>query len=331
MRTVPRPVDIGQGRYCENQTGPRTQATPVVRILLIGPSGQIGRELQSTLPAVGDVVTAGRTSAVIPLDLTSAASIREAVRSTPADIIVNAAAYTAVDQAESDRDTAFAVNAEAPGVLAECAKSAGSLLVHFSTDYVFDGAAASAYTEDDETNPLSVYGRSKLAGEEAIRANGGRHLILRTSWVYGLHGKNFLLTMLRLASERKTLEVVNDQFGVPNWSRALAVATASAIESLIAEPDRMGERGGTYHLSAIGETTWFGFAQAILDCVRGEPGIVADSVRPITTDDFPTPAPRPARSTLSGARIERALGVTLPDWRVYLQQCLGEWAAGGPA
>jgi len=312
----------------ERQTDPRIEAARAVRILLIGPSGQIGRELQGALPAVGEVVTAGRTGDAIPLDLTSAASIREAVRSTPADIIVNAAAYTAVDQAETDRDTAFAVNAEAPGVLAECAKSAGSLLVHFSTDYVFDGAAARAYTEDDETNPLSVYGRSKLAGEEAIRASGGRHLILRTSWVYGLHGKNFLLTMLRLASEQKTLNVVNDQFGVPNWSRALAIATASSIACLFAERDRIDERTGTYHLSAAGETTWYGFAEAILDSVRGEPGIVAHTVNPIGTDEFPTPAPRPARSTLNGARIERVLGVTLPDWRVCVQQCLGERAVG---
>lgn len=293
-----------------------------LRILLIGPGGQIGRELQSALSTVGKVATAGRTGAAIPLDMASPASIRDVLRANPADVIVNAAAYTAVDQAESDSDAAFAVNAEAPGVLAEFARFRGSLLVHFSTDYVFDGQSAIAYTEDDEANPLGVYGRSKLAGERAIQAIGPPHLILRTSWVYGLHGKNFLLTMLRLASERKTLAVVDDQFGVPNWSRTLATATVSSIETIMAEPDRVGERGGTYHLSATGETTWCGFAQAILDGVRGEPGVIAETVRPLTTEEFPTPAPRPARSTLSGDRIEQMLGVRLPHWRDCLRQCL---------
>lgn len=298
--------------------------SPPLRILLIGPSGQIGRELLALLPSVGTVVTAGRVGADINLDLESANAIRDVLNSVRPDVIVNTAAYTAVDQAENDRDSAFLVNAAAPEVLAQCARACGALLIHFSTDYVFDGTASSAYTEEDETNPLSVYGQSKLAGENAVRAVADRYLILRTSWVYGLHGKNFLKTMLRLASEREELNVVNDQFGVPNWSRAIAGGTTSIIQILESDAERIDANSGTYHLSASGEATWHEFARSILESVAGRPGIVARVVNPISTEEFPTPAPRPARSTLDATKLERVFGVSLPHWRVSLERCLAD-------
>jgi dTDP-4-dehydrorhamnose reductase len=255
------------------------------------------------------VVAADRTT----LDLASPDAIVATMRAVKPAIVVNAAAYTAVDRAERERDAAFAVNATAPGILAEEAKRLGALLIHYSTDYVFDGAATQPYHEDDATGPLSVYGASKLDGERAIAASGAAALVFRTSWVYGLTGSNFLLTIRRLAAERDELAIVNDQRGVPNWSRALARATARVLALGSAA---LRERAGLYHLSSRGDTTWYGFACAIVGDVQ------RPRVRPITTAQYPTPARRPAYGVLATTRFERTFGFALPPWRDALGECL---------
>lgn len=294
----------------------------MARILLIGPSGQIGHELRRSLAPLGEVITAGRSEADFALDLSYPSQIENVLPEAGAEVIINAAAYTAVDKAESQREQAFAINAEAPAVMARSAKDIGALLVHFSTDYVFSGEAKIAYTEESATEPLGVYGQSKLEGERAIRSAGGRHLILRTSWVYGLRGKNFLRTILKLASQQDTLRIVNDQFGVPNWSRMLAEGTTGVLSAVKIDPARRKNISAVYHLSATGETTWCGFASAIVEAVKGEPGIKARRVKPIATRQYPTPAKRPKRSTLDATKLSRDFGVTLPDWRECLQRCL---------
>ena len=278
-------------------------------ILLTGADGQLGRELAAALSACGALIPCDRRT----LDLADPASISDRVRSAAPRFIVNAAAYTAVDRAEGERDVAFAVNGRGPGVLADEALRAGAILVHYSTDYVFDGMRATPYDEAAPAAPLSVYGASKLAGEEAIRATGAVALTLRTSWVYSRHGHNFLVTMQRLARERKELRVVADQMGVPNWTRAIARATATLIAR---GSGYLGERAGLYHLSAAGRTTWYDFARAI----------VGERVRviPITTDEYPTPARRPAYGVLDSSRFARTFGFALPDWQALLRDCLHE-------
>ena len=279
-----------------------------MRILLTGAIGQVGWELRKTLAPLGEVAAFGRAE----LDLRDADRLREAVRAANPDVIVNAAAYTAVDKAESERDAAFAVNAAAPGILAEEAKRNGALLVHYSTDYVFDGAKAAPYVEDDATNPLNVYGASKLAGERAVAASGCRHLILRTSWVYGPRGSNFMLTMLRLAKERPELRVVDDQLGAPTSSLAIARATVQVL--------RPGAHG-LYHLAAAGQTTWCGFARAILARAGS-----ATPVTPIRTEDYPTPARRPRNSRLDCSRLRADFGVQMASW----EEQLGEVTLAAP-
>jgi dTDP-4-dehydrorhamnose reductase len=289
-----------------------------MRILLTGASGQVGGELAKLLPAHGEVFALDRTR----LDLSNPDAIALAMRDARPDIIVNAGAYTAVDLAERERDLAFAVNARAPQVLAEEARRTGALLVHYSTDYVFDGRAASPYDEDAATAPLNVYGASKLEGERAIEASGATALVLRTSWVYGLTGKNFFLTIRRLARERDELRVVADQAGTPNWSRELARATARLVGQ---GRSFLAERAGLYHLSATGSTTWHGFAQAIV----GSSG--APRVTPIATSEYPTPARRPAYGVLATQKFERTFGFGLPAWPDALAACLREERApGGP-
>jgi dTDP-4-dehydrorhamnose reductase len=273
-----------------------------VRILLTGPAGQVGAALLETLPGLGEVVAASHAR----LDLASPDSIRRAVRAARPEVIVNAAAYTAVDKAESERDAAFVVNATAPGVLAEEAKRGGALLVHYSTDYVFDGAKPAPYVEEDAPNPINVYGASKLAGERAIVGSDCRYLILRTSWVYGPRGANFYLTMLRLARERPELRVVDDQVGAPTSSLAIARATAQLL--------RPGAHG-LYHLSAAGRTSWCGFARAIL----GRAGI-ATPVVAIRTEDYPAPAKRPRNSRLDCSRLRADFGVALAPWEEGLAE-----------
>jgi len=280
------------------------------RILLTGRNGQVGWELQRTLAPLGEVTAYGYAE----LDLADPGRLAAAIRDAKPDVIVNAAAYTAVDQAESDIETAMAINATAPGILAEEAKRLGALLVHYSTDYVFDGRKDSPYTEEDTPNPLNAYGRSKLAGEQAILTSDCRHVILRTSWVYGNRGRNFLRTMLRLAAERDELRVVNDQTGAPTWSRMIAEATALALAR--AEPPL-----GLYHLASAGATTWHGFAAAILDLTQASRSC-QPRLSPCTTAEYPLPAARPPNSRLDCGRLAREAGLGLPDWKAALEFCL---------
>lgn len=280
------------------------------RILLTGMNGQIGWELQRTLAPLGKVIGLDRDA----LDLGDASAIRAKIREIRPDIIVNAAAYTAVDQAESDVSIAMLINGQAPGVMAEEAKQLDALLVHYSTDYVFDGRKDGPYTEKDQPSPINAYGRSKLAGERAIQSAGCRHLIFRTSWVYGLRGKNFLRTILRLAEEKEELRIVGDQFGAPTWSRMIAEATALALA-------RRTRPEGLFHLASTGAVSWHGFTQAILELTRhlrrSEPVLAA-----IPTCDYPLPAARPHNSRLACGHLADQFAIELPDWRDALNLCL---------
>jgi dTDP-4-dehydrorhamnose reductase len=281
------------------------------RILLTGAQGQVGFELARLLPAYGELTATDRST----LDLADVAAIVATMRAVRPDLVVNAGAYTAVDLAERERAAAFAVNATAPQVLAEEARRCGALLVHYSTDYVFDGTASTPYDEDAPTGPQNVYGESKLEGEHAIAESGADALVLRTSWVYGLHGKNFLRTIRRLSAERDELKIVADQFGTPNWSRSLAEATCTLVARGL--PD-LRERAGLYHFSCTGVTSWHGFAAAI---VGDAP---TPRVLPITTAEYPTPARRPAYGVLAGDRFRRTFGFALPAWQDALAACLAE-------
>lgn len=285
----------------------RTFSRPT--ILVAGARGQIGSEVAAAVAPHGKVVALDRSA----LDLRDADTIARAVRAVAPTIIVNAAAYTAVDRAESEPDVAFAVNATGAGVLAEEARRANAVLIHYSTDYVFDGERTTPYDEDAPADPLNVYGRSKLAGERAIAASGADAVILRTGWVYGLHGTNFLLTIRRLAAERDELRIVADQTGTPNWARSIAEATAALIAR--GAPDLV-ERKGLYHVSAAGSATWFDFACAIVGDAKS-PRVV-----PIRASEHPSPARRPAYGVLSTERFTRTFGIRLPDWRTLLQRCV---------
>lgn len=283
-----------------------------MRILLTGVNGQVGWELQRSLAPLGEVVAADRNV----LDLADTATIRRTVVAVAPDLIVNPAAYTAVDKAESEVDLAHTVNAAAPRELAAC----GIPLVHFSTDYVFDGNKAGAYTEDDTPSPLGVYGASKLAGEQAVAHAGIPHLILRSGWVYGLRGRNFLLTLQRLARERDSLAVVDDQFGAPTWSRLIADAAALTIARWLDRPDQTAT-SGVYHLSCGGRTSWHGFAAAILAHPAGADEKLA-RLTAIPTSGYPTPAARPANAQLDCGKLAATFGVRLPDWQAALALCL---------
>jgi len=298
-------------------------------ILVTGKDGQVGFELLRSLAGQRQVTAVGREQ----MDLSDPDAIRRVVRETKPDLIVNAAAYTAVDRAESEPELAQAVNGKAPGILAEEAKRLGAALIHYSTDYVFDGAKGSPYTEDDEPRPINAYGRTKLEGERAIQAVDGPHLILRTSWIYGARGKNFLLTILRLAREREELAIVNDQLGAPTWSRALVQATGDILTRLGYGRPGFGaacaERRGIYHLSAGGQTSWYGFAAAILaHAASARPGQSEFAVarvpvlKPIPTEQYPTPARRPRYSVLENAKLRRIFGLSLPDWKANLAECM---------
>ncbi len=278
-------------------------------ILVTGANGQLGSELAVALAAHGEVVACDRAA----LDLADPSRIVSVVRELAPQLIVNAGAYTAVDRAEHERELAFAVNAQAPGILADEARRRGAVLIHYSTDYVFDGTARQPYDETAATGPQNVYGESKLEGERAIAASGAQALTFRTSWVYSLRGKNFLTTIQRLAVERDELRIVADQVGVPNWSRALAAATATLVGRGLAY---LAGRTGLYHLSARGATTWYEFAQAIVGNVEHP------RVTPITTAEYPTPARRPAYGVLDTRNFADAFGFTLPHWREHLNICL---------
>lgn len=295
-----------------------------MKILLTGRSGQVGYELERSLQGLGEVVAVDRAR----MDLANLDQVREVIRSVRPGLIINPAAYTAVDLAESESELAMRVNAEAPAVMAEEAKKLGAALIHYSTDYVFDGAKANAYVEDDAPNPQNVYGRSKLAGEQAIAACGVSHIVLRTSWVYGMRSRNFLRTVQRLAQERDELRIVADQFGAPTWCRTIAETTAHIVMKLQSvsqsavsadiTADVWREYSGLYHLTAQGRTSWHGFTQAIVDhaSTARKPVVV-----PIATQDYPLPARRPQNSVLSSDKLMRTF-CGLPDWQTALQLCL---------
>jgi dTDP-4-dehydrorhamnose reductase len=299
-------------------------------ILLTGANGQVGRDLNRMLPRVGSVIALDRQR----LDLSKPDEIRSAIRNVRPTLIVNAAAYTAVDKAESDEAAARTINAEAPAVMAEEAKKIGAGLVHYSTDYVFDGSKTSPYVEDDPANPQSVYGKTKLEGERAIQASGVAHLIFRTAWVYATHGRNFLLTILRLATQREELRVVRDQIGAPTLNEEIARATTDILSQISSRPNSMAffsEVTGVYHLTAAGETSWFDFAKMILEeAANHAEGIswlteatnrqpFTRRLIPIATNEYPTPARRPAYSVLSNARLANTFGVRLPNWQDQLR------------
>lgn len=298
-----------------------------MKLLLLGRGGQVGWELWRSLQPLGQVVACDRSMA----DLSRPESLAALVESVAPQVIVNAAAYTAVDRAEQERDLAFAVNAEAPGALARAAREVGALLLHYSTDYVFAGSGSAPRDERADTGPLNVYGQSKLEGERAVARAGGDWLVLRTSWVYGARGSNFLRTMLRLGAEREQLRVVCDQIGAPTSARLIADATAQIVRQ--AQADRAPGRfeSEVLHLCAGGETSWHGFAQAIFDGWRERYGSEALKVRDVAaipSSEYPTPAARPLNSRLDCGRVRERYGVCLPDWRVGVGLVVDEMATG---
>ncbi|OQW91150.1 MAG: dTDP-4-dehydrorhamnose reductase [Beggiatoa sp. IS2] len=294
------------------------------RILLIGTQGQVGWELLRCAQSLGMVFSVDKLSDVFAtdyIDLASPDSIRAVVKRIKPTLILNAAAYTAVDKAEQDSELAYKINGTAPGILAELAKSLGAWLVHYSTDYVYDGQKQQPYQEDDPVNPMSVYGASKLAGDQAIQAVGGQYLIFRTAWVYGRRGQNFLLTMQRLAKEREELRIVNDQKGTPTWSKMIAEATVQILAQLQSPLLKSSpeELSGIYHLTGGGQTTWYEFTKAIVAHLDLDK---PPRILPITTAEYPTPAKRPAYSVLANAKIANTFGITLPAWDKALELCL---------
>lgn len=278
------------------------------KILLLGKRGQVGWELHRALAPMARVLAVDYPE----IDLTDATAARRLVLEHRPAVVLNAAAYTAVDKAESDTKTAQLVNEVAPAALAEAAKQTGAWMIHYSTDYVFDGTKRAPYVESDAPNPLGVYGRTKLAGDEGVRAAGGKHLIFRLCWVYGARGQNFLLTIQRLARERETLRVVNDQLGCPTWSRWIAGATALALRQVLGEPDA-GRFSGTYHLAASGSANWHTFASRIVEMMPAAERRCREVVA-IPSAEYPTPARRPAYSVLDCGKLEKTFGLRLPDW-----------------
>src|SRR5216684_1694156 len=312
-------------------TGASREMKPV--IMLTGRNDQVGAELLRLLPQLGEVVAFGHDQ----LDLSNPSDICRTVREVRPQLIVNAAAYTAVDQAETDETTAQAVNAEAPGLMAEQAKKIGAALVHYSTDFVFDGTKKLPYDEADSANPINVYGKTKFAGEKAIRGSSVPHLIFRTSWVYATRGRNFLLAILRLATEREELKIVCDQIGAPTCAADIAAATTEILANVYSqnnEAPAFSKITDTYHMTASGETTWYDFAKTILDeashasqvlsrfaaATQGRP-LLARRIIPILASEYGSRTPRPAYSVLSNSRLAQTFGIALPDWRTQLQHC----------
>ena len=289
------------------------------RILIVGNAGQLGRELEKIFLGFGPIIGVDRES----VDLADAGQTRELVCRAAPDVILNAAAYTAVDRAESERDLAYAINEQAPRVLAEEALQRNAIFVHYSTDYIFDGGKTTPWVESDAPNPLNVYGSSKLAGERAVENTGGKFLIFRTSWVYGPHGNNFLLTMLRLARERDRLSIVDDQIGGPTTSIELARATHAIVIGILA--GRFGapqDWTGLYHMTCGGSVSWFGFAQAIFARAAKLLAIKPPTLTPIATKDYPTPAARPRYSVLSNAKLHARFAEKLSPWESALEETL---------
>lgn len=294
-----------------------------MRLMVTGANGQVGTELQRSLSPLGDVIALDRQAC----DLSRPERLPDIVRAHRPDVIINAAAYTAVDKAEDEETLAAVVNGTAVGVLAEEAHKAGALLVHYSTDYVFDGGKATPYSESDPPHPINAYGRSKLVGETALCAAGGHHLILRTSWVYGARGHNFLRTILRLAHERDELRIVDDQTGAPTWARDIADATAAIVRTARDELAQGRFSSGKFNLTAGGAATWFGFADAILQEAK-RAGLLTRLPRlvAISSKDHPTAAARPKNSRLAGERIKERFGIALPDWQQSVARCMKEMA-----
>jgi dTDP-4-dehydrorhamnose reductase len=297
------------------------------RMLVTGGTGQLGGELLRILKPLGEIVAPARTT----MDLADTASVRDAIRSVRPRWIVNPGAYTAVDKAESEPDLAYAINAEAVKVIGEEAQKLGAGVIHFSTDYVFDGQGTAPYVETDSSGPIGVYGASKLAGEKALTESGAAHMIFRTSWVYGARGKNFLLTILKLARERETLRIVADQHGAPTWSRDLARMTERVIGQCELEAQNaefravISDLGGIYHAAGSGETTWFGFAEEAVRLQRmKESGVRFAEIEGISTTEYPTPAKRPANSRLNCKKLSERFGWTMMHWKDSLREVLSE-------
>ncbi|MBI3053599.1 MAG: dTDP-4-dehydrorhamnose reductase [Betaproteobacteria bacterium] len=302
----------------------------MTRILLLGCNGQVGWELQRSLAPLGAVVALDFPA----IKLEQFETLRAVVRKNAPHLIVNAAAYTAVDKAESEPDAAATVNSQAVGVLAEEAKKLGALLVHYSTDYVFDGSKPGSYTEDDAPNPISVYGRTKLEGDRAIHASGCKHLIFRTSWVYAARGGNFARTILRLAGERDELKIVADQIGAPTSAELIADVTALCVGLATHCPERFAAADGIYNLVASGETSWHNYAQFVVaNAARlGLPlKLASGSIRPIATSEYPLPAARPLNSRLATGKLNRVFGIELPHWQIHLERVIAELVASQKA
>ena len=287
-----------------------------MKILLLGKNGQVGWELRRTLAPLAEVTAVDYPE----VNFADTPALRRLVAGTRPAVVVNAAAYTAVDKAETEPELCRQINAVAPGVLAEEAKKAGALMVHYSTDYIFDGTKTSPYVEVDAPNPLGAYGRSKLEGDRAVKASGVDHLIFRLCWVYGARGQNFMLTMQRLARERETLRVVGDQFGCPTWSRMIAETTVLALKQALVGADRSA-CNGEYHLAAGGQANWHEFASRIIELMP-EAERKCHAVERITTAEYPTPAKRPAYSVLDCGKLQKTFGLRLPDWEASLRQVL---------
>ncbi|MBT8428787.1 MAG: dTDP-4-dehydrorhamnose reductase [Gammaproteobacteria bacterium] len=289
-----------------------------MRILLLGVTGQVGWELARTLSVMGELITTGRGGrGDVQLDTGDLRQLQATLDSTAPDVVVNATAYTAVDKAENEPAQAMLLNAEVPGLIGAWAARHGALVIHYSTDYVFDGSKDTPYVETDATNPVSVYGRSKLAGDRALLASGCAALILRASWVYGMRGSNFLLTMRRLMQERSALNIVDDQVGAPTWCRTIAQVTATALARMPDTNDARQALYGVYHLSPKGSTSWFGFATAIQHAL----GLPCD-LHPIPSSEYPTPVSRPMNSRMDAAKLQKAFGLELPAWERDLALCL---------
>jgi dTDP-4-dehydrorhamnose reductase len=300
----------------------------VTKILLLGPDGQVGWELRRSLAPLGEV----RAVSKAQLDLKKTETIRDFVQQCAPHVIVNAAAYTAVDRAESEPDLAMSINGNAVGVLAEATEKSGALLVHYSTDYVFDGNKIGAYTEEDEPSPLNVYGHTKLCGERAIQATGCRHLIFRTSWVYGMHGSNFVKTMLRLARERDELKVVDDQIGAPTSAELIANVTAWCLDA-ITRPEHPDFRAyGIFHLAPSGYTSWYGYAKFLLE-TAAESGVrlklSPDRIQSVSSREYGSPAKRPGNSRLATEKLKAVFGLDMPQWKTHVQRFTAQLLAAG--
>lgn len=299
-----------------------TAVIPRPKLLLIGANGQVGWELRRTLACLGEVIAASLEGEYGPaIDLMDAQALARLIRETQADALINAAAYTAVDRAETERQAAWRINAEAVGEMGALLAPRRVPIIHYSTDYVFSGRLGRPYTEADDPDPINVYGETKLAGERALLESGARALILRTSWVYGARGNNFLLTMRRLFQEREELRVVDDQIGSPTWSRMLAEVTALLLYRILRGEIDLDKVGGLYHLTGSGQVSWYGFAGAILKATGAKTRLI-----PISSSDYQAPAKRPLFSVLDNRRFQETFGLAMPDWRLSLAQCLEELA-----